>query len=83
MDLYLDKVLAAKANLGRIRDSLMEGITAHDEQRRILYFRREAERLTGYTRNEVVGLDCHKVFGGHFCGPAALFAAGLPAPGSR
>jgi PAS domain S-box-containing protein len=63
MDLSLDKLLAERANLERILDSLMEGIIAHDKERRILYFNREAERITGYTRNDVVGRDCHQVFG--------------------
>jgi len=78
MDLSLDKLLADKANLERILDSLMEGIIAHDKQRRILYFNREAERLTGYTRNEVVGRDCHQVFGSPFCGARCSFCGGAP-----
>jgi PAS domain S-box-containing protein len=78
MDLSLEKLLADKANLERILDSLMEGIIAHDKQRRILYFNREAERLTGYTRKEVVGRDCHQVFGSPLCGSRCSFCGGAP-----
>ena len=47
MELALEKLLADKENLERILDALMEGIIAHDKQRRILYFNRAAEKITG------------------------------------
>lgn len=78
MDLSLDKLLADKENLERILDSLMEGIIAHDRERRILYFNREAERITGYARKEVLGRDCHEVFGGPFCGARCSFCGEAP-----
>ena len=78
MVLSLDKLLADKENLERILDSLMEGIIAHDKERRILYFNREAERITGYTRNEILGRDCHEVFGGPFCGARCSFCGQTP-----
>ncbi|MBI5585730.1 MAG: sigma 54-interacting transcriptional regulator [Deltaproteobacteria bacterium] len=60
-------------NLSDILDSLGEGIIAHDLQRKILYFNRAAEAVTGYPREEVVGRDCHQVFGSPFCGDQCLF----------
>jgi PAS domain S-box-containing protein len=60
-------------NLSDILDSLGEGIIAHDLQRRILYFNRAAETVTGFSRQEVVGRDCHQVFGFPFCGDQCLF----------
>ena len=60
-------------NLSDILDSLGEGIIAHDLQRRVLYFNRAAEAVTGYSREEVVGRDCHQVFGAPFCGELCLF----------
>lgn len=60
-------------NLSDILDSLGEGIIAHDLQRRVLYFNRAAEAVTGYSRGEVVARDCHQVFGVPFCGERCLF----------
>jgi sigma-54 dependent transcriptional regulator, acetoin dehydrogenase operon transcriptional activator AcoR len=60
-------------NLSDILDSLGEGIIAHDLQRKILYFNRAAEAVTGYSREEVVDRDCHQVFGVPFCGERCLF----------
>ncbi len=62
-------------NLSDILDSLGEGIIAHDLQRKILYFNRAAEAVTGYPREEVVGRDCHQVFGVPFCGELCLFCS--------
>ncbi len=60
-------------NLSDILDSLGEGIIAHDLDRRVLYFNRAAEAVTGYFREEVLGRDCHQVFGVPFCGELCLF----------
>jgi sigma-54 dependent transcriptional regulator, acetoin dehydrogenase operon transcriptional activator AcoR len=69
----LVQTIAAKQNLERILDSLKEGIVAHDLKRRIFYFNREAERITGYSRREVLGRDCHEVFEAPFCGERCSF----------
>jgi len=54
-------------------DNLKEGIIAHDLKRRILFFNKEAERVTGFSREEVLGKDCHEAFGGPFCGEHCAF----------
>jgi PAS domain S-box-containing protein len=77
-DLDLKKILADKENLERILDNLMEGIIAHDTTRRIQFFNRAAERITGYPREEVLGRDCHTVFGAPFCGDRCSFCEGPP-----
>jgi sigma-54 dependent transcriptional regulator, acetoin dehydrogenase operon transcriptional activator AcoR len=77
-DLKLEQILADKENLERILDNLMEGIIAHDTRRRIQFFNREAERITGYPREEVLGRDCHAVFGAPFCGDRCSFCEGPP-----
>jgi PAS domain S-box-containing protein len=77
-DLDLQKILADKENLERILDNLMEGIIAHDTKRRIQFFNRAAERITGYPREEVLGRDCHAVFGAPFCGDRCSFCEGPP-----
>ncbi|MFP4159363.1 MAG: sigma-54 interaction domain-containing protein [Desulfobacterales bacterium] len=69
----LTSLLAEKQNLARILDNLKEGIIAHDLNRRIFFFNHEAERITGYSRDEVLDRDCHEAFGEPFCGRNCLF----------
>ncbi len=64
----LEKILANKENLVRILDNLKDGIIAHDLNRKIFFFNREAERITGFKREEVMGRDCHEALNGPFCG---------------
>ena len=78
MDSRLENLLADKMNLERILDSLMEGIIAHDKERRILFFNRAAEKITGYDREEVLGRDCHDAFGSPFCGGRCSFCGEPP-----
>jgi PAS domain S-box-containing protein len=77
-DIFLQKLLSDKENLERILDSLAEGIIAHDTHRRILFFNRAAEAITGYNREEVLGKDCHEAFGRPFCGEKCSFLDGAP-----
>ncbi len=77
-NLRLEQVLADKENLERILDNLKEGIIAHDTQRRIAFFNRSAEELTGYKRAEVLGRDCHEVFSRPFCGERCSFCSEPP-----
>ena len=78
MDVRLENLLADKKNLERILDSLMEGIIAHDKERRILFFNRAAEKITGYHRAEILGRDCHDAFGSPFCGGRCSFCGEPP-----
>lgn len=66
-------IIAAKENLERILDNLREGIIAHDLNRCIFFFNKEAERITGYQREDVLDKDCHEVFGTPFCGNRCAF----------
>ncbi len=77
-DPMLQKVLTDKENLVRILDNLSEGIIAHDNERRILFFNRAAEDTTGFKREEVLGRDCHEAFGGPFCGVKCSFCGNPP-----
>ena len=65
-------------NLEEILDNLTEGIIAHDTERHILFFNRAAEKITGYSREKVLGKDCHEAFGGPFCGGRCSFQKGAP-----
>lgn len=69
----IEQFISSRKTLERVLDNLKEGIIAHDLKRRILYFNKEAERITGYTREEVLGRDCHDVFQGPFCGDRCGF----------
>jgi sigma-54 dependent transcriptional regulator, acetoin dehydrogenase operon transcriptional activator AcoR len=73
-----EQILLDKENLERILDNLMEGIIAHDTRRRILFFNRMAEQITGHSRKDVLGRDCHEVFGEPFCGERCLFCNDPP-----
>ncbi len=66
-------------------DALPEGVLAHDGDRKVTFFNRAAERITGYRRKDVVGRDCHEVFPGGLCGPQCVFWEGerAPAEGTR
>ena len=77
-DFALEKVISNRKTLERVLDNLKEGIIAHDTDRRIYYFNREAERITGYRREEVLGRDCHEVFGSPFCGKNCQFCHDRP-----
>jgi PAS domain S-box-containing protein len=74
----LENLMCHRDNLEHVLDNLGEGIIAHDMHRRIFFFNQEAERITGYHRNEVLGKDCHEAFGSPFCGERCAFNANSP-----
>jgi sigma-54 dependent transcriptional regulator, acetoin dehydrogenase operon transcriptional activator AcoR len=74
----LENMVSDKKNLEHILDNLMEGIIAHDKERRILFFNRAAEDITGFKKEEVIGKDCHDVFGTPFCGNRCSFCGEAP-----
>lgn len=61
-----------------ILDSMHIGIIIHTPERIILAFNKEAERITGYTKDEVLGKDCHQVFKNPFCGNKCSFCDSEP-----
>ncbi|MFH1810501.1 MAG: sigma 54-interacting transcriptional regulator [Pseudomonadota bacterium] len=71
---YLTALALDRQRLERVLDALEDGIVVHDDSRRIFLFNRAAERITGYSRDEVIGRDCHKVFGDEgLCGGQCAF----------
>lgn len=74
----LFNVQSERKKLEGILDNLTEGVIAHDKERQILFFNRAAEKITGYDRKNVLGRDCHEVFGGPFCGGRCSFQDGPP-----
>ena len=76
----LESLMCHRDNLEHVLDNLQEGIIAHDLQRRVFFFNRAAERITGYGRAEVLGRDCHEAFGTPFCGGRCAFCEPSPDP---
>ena len=77
-DLSLKNFVLGAKNLEFILDRLQEGIIAHDQQRRIFFFNRAAAAMTGFAPEEVLGKDCHEVFGGPLCGKQCSFCGKAP-----
>ena len=66
---FLEAFLGQRGRWERLLDTLQDGVLAHDVHRKIFLFNREAERICGLKREEVLGRDCHDVFqGGGLCG---------------
>ena len=82
-DFSLENLVCHQDNLENILDNLKEGIIAHDMHRRIFFFNTEAEHITGYSRQEVLGRDCHEVFGNPFCGERCVFCDDNPEPAAK
>ena len=82
-DFSLENLMCHRDNLEHVLDNLGEGIIAHDMDRRIFFFNQEAERITGYSRDDVLGKDCHEAFGTPFCGERCSFAAQNAQPAER
>ena len=82
-DFSLENLVCHQDNLENILDNLKEGIIAHDMHRRIFFFNTEAEKITGYRRQEVLGRDCHEAFGSPFCGECCVFCDDNPVPSEK
>ena len=74
----LTNSLLDRDNLNLVLDNLKMGVIAHTPERIITVFNKEAEKITGYTKEEVLGKDCHLVFGTPFCGGKCSFCVQPP-----
>jgi PAS domain S-box-containing protein len=54
-------------------ESLNEGVIVHDLSRRVFFFSRGAEKITGVKREQVLGRDCHDLFTPKICGRDCAF----------
>ncbi|MDD2904205.1 MAG: sigma 54-interacting transcriptional regulator [Syntrophales bacterium] len=77
-DFATGKFVVDLKNLEPLLDHLQEGVIGHDPYRRIFFFNRAAAAMTGFTAAEVLGRDCHEVFGGPLCGKQCSFCGGAP-----
>lgn len=69
ISLSLDQAGAEKMPSLNILDSVADGIFAVDREMKIISFNRAAERMTGYTREEVIGHSCDEIMRGDLCRP--------------
>lgn len=54
-------------NMMKILDSLAVGVFTVDLDLNITFFNREAERITGFSRQEAVGCKCYEIFRTELC----------------
>ncbi len=70
---YMAALTQARKNAEQVMDSMQEGIIAHDLNRRIFFFNQAAEKITGFSRHEILGKDCHDIFSGGICSRSCSF----------
>lgn len=81
-DGYLTTLAAHRKRSLELIDSLGDGLIMHDQHRHIYVFNREAERITGFKREDVLGRNCHEIFGSEgICGGQCSFRDGPPQHG--
>ncbi len=73
---YLHTIMNLKRNHEAVLDHFSEGIIVHDPDRTITWFNQAAEEMTGFSRHEVIGRDCHDIFPGGFCSGKCSFCNG-------
>ncbi len=74
----VERIISNERNLERVLDNLKEGIIAHDLSKRIFFFNREAEEITGYRREDVLGKNCYEAFGVPLCGERCSLCCDTP-----
>ena len=65
----------------QLLESIVEGIMTLDSQNRITFFSHGAERITGWSRDEILGHSCDEIF--HLADSNAPFSQFIPTPGQR
>ena len=69
----MEQLISSTRDIELVLDNLKDGLIAHDLNRNILFFNKAAEKITGYSREDVLGRDCHQAFGAPFCGEKCSF----------
>ena len=77
----LGDLQAEKDWVDHLLELIVEGIMTLDEVGEIAFFSHGAERITGWSRAEVLGRPCNQVF--QAAGKGAAFSDLLPAPGQK
>jgi len=65
---YFEAIAELQGTYGRLLNAMTDGVIAHDRQRKIFFYNRAAEVITGIAANKALGLDCHEIMPGQFCG---------------
>jgi sigma-54 dependent transcriptional regulator, acetoin dehydrogenase operon transcriptional activator AcoR len=65
---YFEAIAELQVTYGRLLNAMTDGVVAHDKKRKIFFFNRAAEEITGLDASEVIGKDCHEIMPGQFCG---------------
>jgi PAS domain S-box-containing protein len=60
-----------------VLDAMADGVFSVDDQWRITTFNKAAEELTGWKREEAIGLHCHEVFKSNACGEGCVLAESM------
>ncbi len=77
----LGDLQAEKDWVDHLLESIVEGIMTLDEAGNIAFFSHGAERITGWSRAEVLGRPCNQAF--QAAGEGVAFSDLLPAPGQK
>ncbi|PKN46760.1 MAG: hypothetical protein CVU58_07385, partial [Deltaproteobacteria bacterium HGW-Deltaproteobacteria-16] len=57
-----------------VLNSIADGVFTVDKHFRVTSFNKAAEEITGWTRQEVVGISCNKIFQSNICGADCILA---------
>ncbi len=60
-----------------VLDSMVDGVFSVDADWRITTFNKAAEELTGWKREDALGLHCHEVFKSNACGEGCVLAESM------
>lgn len=68
------QILTQQKNLEAIFNSLSDGILVLDNDLKITHANKAAERITGFSANEVLGQSCTDILQGNLCGTECFMA---------
>lgn len=60
-----------------VLDAMVDGVFSVDAEWRISTFNKAAEELTGWKREDAIGLHCHEVFKSNSCGEGCVLAESM------
>ncbi len=75
IETFRDNTSAMRKSL--ILDSVADGVFTVDRNWRITSFNRAAEKITGWSRDDVIGMSCSEVFHSSICGQNCAIAESL------
>ncbi len=73
---FLNTLFIARRHQQLILDNMLDGVMAHNENRKIFFFNKAAEKITAMKREDVLGKDCHEIFPDKFCGGECDYCSG-------